>query len=134
MKALVLFLTLFINTALFAQDINSDTYLTNKNTFLYLEVDELPQFQSDIFNTVMEYIYSNIEYPSQIDLQGSIIVSFVVTKFGDIANIKIEKSLFRECDNEVTRVLLEMPKWTPGRKNDENVNTLLFLRVDFTIY
>ena len=130
MKALVLFLTLFINTALFAQDIN----LTNKNTFLYLEVDELPHFQSDVFNTVMEYIYSNIEYPSQIDLQGSIIVSFVVTKFGDIANIKIEKTLFKECDNEVTRVLLEMPKWIPGRKNNENVNTLLFLRIDFTIY
>jgi len=130
MKALVLFLTLFTNIAIFAQDIN----LSNKNTFLYLEVDELPQFQSDIFNTVLEYIYSHIEYPSQIDLQGSIIVSFVVTKFGDIANIKIEKTLFKECDNEVTRVLLEMPKWTPGRKNNENVNTLLFLRIDFTIY
>jgi protein TonB len=133
MKRLVLFLALCTNFALFAQNSSFDTCQHSKSTLFYLEVDELPKFQSGVFRTALEYICSKIEYPRQIDVNGAVIVSFIVTKDGIIEDIKIEKGIQKDCDNEVKRVLLEMPKWIPGRKNDENVNTLLLLRVDFTV-
>lgn len=123
----------FLNFGIFAQKNSSDTCLYDDNLVLYFEVDKLPKFQSNDFNTVMEYVYSNIKYPSQIDVQGKVIVSFIITKYGEIEQIKIEKSLCEECDDEVKKVLLSMPKWKAGKKNGKFVNTLLLMSVNFKL-
>jgi protein TonB len=135
MKILTVFILAFFNGfALFAQSNCLNTCLYNDSTvLLYLEVDELPKFQTGDFDTALEYIYSNIKYPSEIDVQGKVIVSFVVTKCGRIEQIKIEKKLCNECDNEIKRVLRSMPKWRAGEKNNKYVNTLLFLSVNFKL-
>jgi Periplasmic protein TonB, links inner and outer membranes len=130
--SIVLLLIMFNIFGVFAQN-NSNTHMYNDTTILYIEVDELPKFQSDNFNTVLEYIYYNIKYPSLFDGQGRVIVSFVVTKCGKVEQVRIEKSLCTECDNEVKRVLLSMPKWRAGKKNNQYVNTLLFLSVNFKL-
>ncbi len=123
----------FLNFGIFAQKNSSDTCLYDDNLVLYFEVDKLPKFQSNDFNTVMEYVYSNIKYPSQIDVQGKVIVSFIITKYGEIEQIKIEKSLCEECDDEVKKVLLSMPKWKAGKKNGKFVNTLLLMSINFKL-
>lgn len=134
MKTLFIFtLVLFFNFGAFAQNNFSDTCLFDDNSVLYLEVDELPKFQSNDFNTVMEYVYSNIKYPTQIDVRGKVIASFVITKCGEIEQIKIEKNLCEECDSEVEKVLYSMQKWKAGRKNGKFVNTLLLISVDFKL-
>lgn len=132
-KLFGLALVLFLSFGTFAQNNCSDTCLYDDNLVLYLEVDELPKFQSNDFNTVMEYIYSNIKYPSQIDVRGKVIVSFVITKYGEIEQIQIEKSLCVECDSEVKTVLHSMPEWKAGKKNGKFVNTLLLMSVDFKL-
>ena len=132
----ILFLALFNGFGFFVQNNYSDTCLYDNGILLYLEVDDLPKFESDEFNTALEYIYSNIKYPSLFEAQGIVIVSFVVTKYGNIEKITIEKSLCDVCnvfDNEVKRVLLSMPKWIAGKKDNEFVNTLMFLPVNFKI-
>lgn len=132
MKTLiVLSLVLFNSFVLFAQNNNLDTCLYRDTTILYLEIDELPKFQSDTYSSAMEYIYSNIKFPWQIDAFGTVIVSFVITRYGEIEEIKIERSLFEICDDEVKKVLLSMPKWKAGKKDGNFVNTLLFLPIRF---
>lgn len=134
MKTLiVLFLIVFNIFGVFAQNNCSDTRPHSDTTILYIEVDELPKFQSTNFNTALEYIYSNIKYPNEADITGMVIVSFVVTKCGKIEKVRIEKELYKECDDEVKRVLLSMPKWQAGKKNNKHVNTLLFLPIKFKL-
>ncbi len=79
----------------YAQNGGSDTYCYNDNSILYFDVDELPRFQSNYYDTMMEYIYSNIEYPSEVDVQGKVIISFVATKDVKIEQIIIEKNYVR---------------------------------------
>jgi len=130
---LVLLLTLSVSNMLIAQSNSTNLCVNNDSIVPYLEVDELPKFQSQKYHTALEYIYSNIQYPSEIDVQGKVIVSFVVTKYGKIEKVKIEKKLCNECDNEVQRVLCSMPKWSAGKKNGKTVNTLLLLIVNFKL-
>jgi protein TonB len=134
MKALMFILLALLNSNIFAsQSYSTDTCGYGDSTILYLEVDELPKFLSSNYNTALEYIYSNVQYPSEINVQGKVIVSFVVTKSGEIEKIKVEKKLCDECDNEVKKVLRYMPKWNAGKKNGKAVNTLLLLAVNFKL-
>ena len=134
-KIILLSLILLNSFGTFAQNNRSDTSRYNNITLLYLNVDELPYFQSDSFNTALEYIYSNIKLPRQFgSITGTVIVSFVVTKYGKIERIWIERGLHEAFDKEVKRVLLSMPKWRAGKKNNKFVNTLLFLPIDFRLH
>lgn len=131
--SIVLFLIMFNVFGIFTQNNCSKTHLYSDTTILYVEVDELPKFQSGNFNTALEYIYSNIKYPDEVDITGTVIVSFVITKCGKIEKVRIEKELYKECDDEVERVLLSMPKWQAGKKDNKYVNTLLFLPINFKL-
>ena len=131
--SVVFFLIIFNSFIVSAQNNCSDTPPYSDSIILYIDVDEMPKFQSIKYNTVLDYIYSNIEYPNEADVTGSVIVSFVVTKCGKIVNVQIEKELYKECDDEVKRVLLSMPKWKPGKKNNIEVDTRLFLPIYFML-
>ena len=99
---------------------------------LYLYADELPKFgQSD--KELNQYIYKNLVWPKLFDGSGQVLVSFVITKSGKIVNIQIEKSLCEECDNEVLRLLSNMPTWIPGKKDGELINVKIYLPVYFTV-
>ncbi len=128
-KLLIFFVTLLCSYIAVAQTkvCDSDSIVS------YLDVDEIPKFQSQKYNTILEYVYSNLQYPNEIDVQGKVIVSFVVAKNGKIGNAKIEKQLCNECDKEVIRILLSMSKWSAGKKNGKKVNTQLLLIVNFKL-
>jgi protein TonB len=132
MKILLFFLlTILSIDVVGAQDNSGDVY--NENIVSYLDVDVLPKFQTHRYNTALEYIYSNIQYPNEINVQGKVIASFVVTKRGKVEQVYIEKKLCNECDNEVQKILYSMPKWHAGKKNGKTVNTLLLIVVDFKL-
>lgn len=103
---------------------------SQEEVFFYLDVDELPRFNK---GNVFEYIYSNIEYPDQIDIQGKIIVSFIITKEGKVENVKLEKMLFPQCEEQIQKILYSMPSWIPGKKDGVKVNTLLLMPINFSI-
>lgn len=128
-----LFLCLMISNFAFSQtNPTVATCIENEESYLYLLVDKLPTFKYKNMN-VIEYLYSNMEWPSEFDGQFSIVVSFVVKKDGRISNIRIEKGFCPECNNEVIRVLNLMPKWCPGKINKKNVDVLLYLPISFRI-
>lgn len=54
--------------------------INDNRCFRYIEVDVLPQFQMNNGENIMEYIYSNLKYPEEADIEGTVIVSFVVEK------------------------------------------------------
>lgn len=96
--------------------------INDNRCFLYIEVDVLPQFQMNNGENIMEYIYSNLKYPEEADIEGTVIVSFVVDKSGNVKNVKKERGLHEICDNEVKKVLQNMPRWKGERKTEINLN------------
>ncbi|MFK8045670.1 MAG: energy transducer TonB [Crocinitomicaceae bacterium] len=53
---------------------------------------------------------SSIPYPAS----GTIYVNFIVSKTGEITDVKISKSLDRDHDRAALEVVKKMPKWIPG--------------------
>jgi len=81
-----------------------------------------------------EYLENNIEYPKaakEIDLNGKVYLSFIVTKTGSIKDIEILKDIGGGCGKEAVRVVREMPKWIPGRQGGENVNVQMKMCLNF---
>lgn len=102
-------------------------------TYLYFQVDEIPSFQHDN-KDLLEYVYSRIEWPKGLEAQGTVVVSFTVMGSGEISDVHVVKSLAQQCDEQIVRILMDMPKWTPGLKGDQFVSVIMFLPINFKIY
>lgn len=59
------------------------------------------------------------------------LLSFVITKKGNIESIKLEKFLLKQFDNEAIKVIKLMPKWNSGLLNGKKVNVKIYLPIDF---
>ncbi len=84
----------------------------------------------------MSWVSENINYPVEAaknGIQGRVIVQFVVTVTGSIANVNVTRGLEPSLDKEAVRVISSMPKWTPGRQNGTAVNIRYTLPVTFRL-
>jgi periplasmic protein TonB len=82
------------------------------------------------------FIAKNLVYPAKAQkdsVQGTVFVRFVVETNGILSNIKIAKSLSKECDEEVIRVLKLMPTWKPGMNRMKPVRVLISLPIKFRL-
>lgn len=80
-----------------------------------------------------KYLNENLQWPGKFDGQGTVIVSFVIQASGKMKDLKIEKSLFTECDEEVIRVFSSMPDWQPGELDSKPVDVKLYFPVKFIL-
>jgi len=110
-----------------------DTGTMTKDGLVYFSYDESPKFgktDSSLYN----YLKSNINYPDKAifeNIKGTVYVSFVVLKNGNISQIKILKGVNTYIDKECLRVFKDIPKWIPGYKNGETVNIQLNIPITF---
>jgi TonB family protein len=99
---------------------------------VYSVVEEMPKFPGGD-SEMMKYILKNLKYPTgtfESGISGSVYVQFVVDKTGNIQHSKIFKSSgIIPFDNEILRVVNNMPKWTPGKSAGKPVNVLINLPV-----
>jgi TonB family protein len=75
-----------------------------------------------------DYVANNIRVPEDVrqkEISGVVQLSFDVDKNGLATNIKVEKSLCEECDQEAIRLLKEGPKWNK-KKNKKGKLTVRF--------
>jgi protein TonB len=98
----------------------------------YLFVDEMPRYEGGN-KSVKEFIEYNIQWPGEFDGQGTVLVSFVVTKDGKMEKIIIEKGLCDECNTEAIRLIKLLTKWVPGKVDSKNVDVLLYIPIKFKI-
>lgn len=95
------------------------------DTTIYTIVEEMPKFPGGEAE-MMKFIQKNLIYPkTELDggFGGTIYISFVVNKDGNVSNFKIIKpsSIYKAYDNEALRVVKLMPKWEPGKNNGKVV-------------
>ncbi len=114
MKNLVLLASMLIGVFTFAQEneINEVSFAP-------------PRFQSEIFESVNDFLSYHTEYPAvnkNAGVQGTEIISFKVSVEGKISDFKIVNSVSPEIDEEVKSLLLTTDgKWTAGVANETAV-------------
>lgn len=81
-----------------------------------------------------QYLKNNISYPQEAydaNLQGRVMVSFVVEKDGSITNVTVAKSVTPLLDAEAVRVVESMPNWEPAIQYGKKCRSLFTLPVIF---
>lgn len=76
----------------------------------------VPQFPGGK-DSLSLFIKNHTKYPSSArkhGINGTVQVTFIVTKAGEITKARIYKSLGYGCDEEALRIVKIMPHWKPG--------------------
>jgi protein TonB len=95
----------------------------------------MPQFPGGS-GKLQEYIEQNMHYPAKAkaaNLQGRVIIAFIVEKDGSISHVKVVKSVDPLLDEEALRIVKSMPKWHPGKQTYLPVRVKIFLPVTFQL-
>ena len=80
-----------------------------------------------------EYLRANISHAEVLNrkIKGKVKVAFVVTKEGEICDVRITSKPKEYIDNEVIRVIKTMPKWIPGVDEGKTVDSYHLLHIKF---
>ncbi|MDR2936940.1 MAG: energy transducer TonB [Rikenellaceae bacterium] len=96
----------------------------------------MPKFDGDDVRKFRNWVTSNPRYPEEAaekNIQGRVIVSFIVEKDGSVSNVKTEKSVDPLLDNGVMRVVAMSPEWTPGTQRGQPVCVRFSLPLYFAL-
>lgn len=102
---------------------------------IFRSVEQMPQFPGGDA-ALMKYLSSHINYPpmaAENNVQGKVILQFVVEKDGRVGEVKVARSVDKDLDKEAIRVVKSLPKFTPGRQNGQPVRVWYTLPVTFKL-
>ena len=130
-------MALFISSnSLYGQELtkapNSPTD-TNRGKEVFTIVEVQPQYPGGE-KARQKYLIENIKYPDQAQqnkVKGTVYVTFIVEPDGAISDITILRGIGSGCDEEVLRVMKNMPKWVPGTQRGKNVRVKINLPIKF---
>ena len=106
-----------------------------KEEQVFTAVEQMPQFPGGEAE-LMKYISNNIKYPTMAmenNIQGRVVVQFVVTKTGKIGEVKVVRSKDPDLDKEAVRVVKSLPNFIPGKMNGQAVNVWYTLPITFKL-
>ena len=95
-------------------------------------VEQMPAYNGDI-NAFMN---SHLHYPDaarDANIQGKVLINFVVNEDGSISNVKLARGIGGGCDEEALHVIASMPKWKPGKQNGTPVKVFFTYPVIFIL-
>lgn len=102
---------------------------------VYTVVEHQPEFSGGM-KALGTYLNQNLTYPAAAEkasVEGMVLVSFIVTKTGEIANVQLVKGIGFGADEEAIRVVNKMPRWKPGRQGEESLNVQYVLPINFEL-
>ena len=100
---------------------------------IYQVVDEKAEFPGGR-KELRKYLREKIIYPYSVKnglISGLVVVEFAVNKNGSISDVKVIKSVSRDCDAEAVRLVKAMPKWKPGEVQGKVVRSMYTLSIGF---
>ena len=103
---------------------------------IFTIVEDMPEFPGGGEAALLKYLGSNINYPplaTQNNIQGTVYITFEIDKTGKVKNARILRGIGGGCDKEAMRVVLEMPRWKPGRQRNKPVSVQYNLPIRFTL-
>jgi periplasmic protein TonB len=104
---------------------------------LYNMVEELPQYPGGEAE-MMRFLSKELKYPRKARKQGkegTVYIGFVVEKDGSITYVQVKRAIKDDVvlGKEAMRVVKKMPKWTPGKMQNQPVRVLYTLPIKFSL-
>lgn len=102
---------------------------------IFIAVEKQAEFPGGL-EVMTKWISNNINYPQTAlanNIQGRVIVKFVVEKDGSIGDVRVVKGIDTDLDNEAVRVIKKMPRWTPGKNDGYPVRSYFTTPVSFKL-
>jgi len=102
---------------------------------IYDVVEKMPEYPGGE-QALMEFLSKHIEYPTVAqnnEIQGKVILGFVVSKTGKVEDVQIIRSLDPSLDKEALRVVKLLGYWIPGEQKGEKVSVRYTLPVVFRL-
>lgn len=102
---------------------------------VYTVVDQCPQFSGGDA-ALRRWVNDNLRYPEVAkgnNVQGRVVVRFVVTETGKIGEVKVLRGKDPDLDKEAVRVTKALPDFIPGKMNGEAVSAWKILPISFRL-
>lgn len=102
---------------------------------IFTVVEQQAEFPGG-FEALGKFLSKNMKYPAvarRMGTEGSVFVSFVIDREGNISDLQVIKGLSAECDKEAMRVIGLMPPWKPGKQNGKAVRCRFVLPIKFKL-
>ena len=102
---------------------------------IFMVVEDQPEFPGGTA-ALLEYLRKNIKYPTicrENNIQGRVLVTFIVNKDGAIVEPEVVKSVNPSLDKEALRVISTMPNWKPGSQRGKPVRVKYTVPVNFRL-
>jgi TonB family protein len=94
-----------------------------------------PDYEGGI-KAFLSYVGNSVVYPDYEranNIQGRVILSFIVEANGKTSNIKVLNSVSKNIDKEAVRVIKDSPNWIPGTQYGRKVRTSYAIPLNFTL-
>ncbi|GMU88745.1 MAG: cell envelope biogenesis protein TonB [Chlorobiota bacterium] len=112
------------------EDVNKQA---KEEVFTFAE--EMPSFPGGD-GALYGFLAQNIQYPEiakRAGVEGQVIVTFTVSKTGQISAPRVARGIGGGCDEEALRVVMMMPRWNPGKQNGQPVNVQVTVPIRFQL-
>ncbi len=122
-----------IRIAISGTPTNEEEVITN--TTIVKNPDVAPSFPGG-GGAMDKFVAKNLLYPRPAfknNVEGTVIVRFVVETDGKLTGIVVQKSLGFGCDEAAINVIKSMPIWSPGKKAGANVRCSVVLPLSFDL-
>ena len=86
---------------------------------------------------LIAFVAENVDYPAMAienEIQGTVTMSFVVSKTGKVEQIKVLRGVDPLLDEEAIRVIGTLPNFSPGMSAGRPVNVRMNMPIVFRLY
>lgn len=133
MKSINLFILLLLIT--FSLSAQQPKLFEKSEKEPFTIVEQMPEYPGGE-EALMKFLQKNIKYPNSAlenDIQGTVLVNFVLCEDGSICQLKVIKSPDTSLSRAAAEVISKMPNWKPGKQKGENVRVYFDVPINFTL-
>lgn len=101
-----------------------------------IKADIMPKFQNGDNIKFRNWVQERVVYPKKAadnGISGIVTVQFVIEKDGTLSNTKVLRSVSKEIDEEVLKIVNLSEKWTPGQHKGKPVRVAFTMLVAFKL-
>ena len=102
---------------------------------IFTSADTFPQYKGGD-EAMVKFIRDHVKYPTyekEADIQGKVLVRFIVDKTGRVCNVEVLKKVSPGIDKEAIRLVESLDDFTPGIRNGEKVCTYNNIPINFNL-
>lgn len=134
LKSLSLF-ALLVMVCAFSLNVNAQEKKSDNSDVVFTVVENEAEFPGGV-EAMNRFMAENIKYPTlakQKNIEGKVIISFIVEKNGTLSDIRTIKDIGEGCGDEGVRIVKLMPKWKPAKQKGQPVRQQFLLPISFVL-